>query len=186
MVRSFVRIVSGAAAALVLGLCAVAASFIPRATAESYGDWQVTTKVDSVTGAKILSVRLEARKTAHDGLFLPPDALLQLGCLKNHPLIHVSFAFQIGSKGDFEISYRFDEQPAQPVDARILRGLRIMVIEDNKEVAKFIEGLAAANALYLVVSSLDKGRTSAEFRVAGAQTPIEWIAANCGPKTKKM
>ena len=47
------RIVSGAAVALVLGLCAVAASFIPRATAESYGNWQVTTKVDSVTGAKI-------------------------------------------------------------------------------------------------------------------------------------
>jgi hypothetical protein len=133
-----------------------------------------------------LNVKLEARKTAHDGLFLPPHALLQLGCLKNHPLIHFTFAFQIGSKGDSEISYRFDEQPAQPVEARILRGLRIMVIEDKKEVARFFDGLAAANALYVVISSLDRGRTSAEFRVAGAQTPIEWIAANCGPKTKTM
>jgi len=60
------------------------------------------------------------------------------------------------------------------------------VIEDKNEVAKFIDGLATANALYLVISSLDKGRTSAEFRVAGAQTPIEWVAANCGPATKKM
>jgi hypothetical protein len=180
MVEGFARGISGAAVAVLFGVCALTAA------AESSGDWQISTRVDSVTGAKILNVKLEARKTAHDGLFLPPHALLQLGCLKNHPLIHFTFAFQIGSKGDSEISYRFDEQPAQPVEARILRGLRIMVIEDKKEVATFFDGLAAANALYVVVSSLDKGRTSAEFRVAGAQTAIEWIAANCGPTTQKM
>jgi len=98
MVGAFARGLSAAAVAFLCGLCALTA-----AAAESSGDWQITTKVDSVTGAKILNVRLEARKTAHDGLFLPPDALLQLGCLKNHPLIHVTFAFQIGSKGDSEI-----------------------------------------------------------------------------------
>jgi hypothetical protein len=61
-----------------------------------------------------------------------------------------------------------------------------MVIEDKDEVAKFIDGLATANALCFVMSSLDKGRTSAGFRVAGAQTLIEWITTNCGPKAKKM
>jgi hypothetical protein len=186
LVRPLVWISSALACALVLVLGSGLVAFIATATAESSGDWQITTKVDSVTGAKILNVRLEARKTAHDGLFLPPDALLQLGCLKNHPLIHVTFAFQIGSKGDSEISYRFDNQPAQPIEARILRGLRIMVIEDKNEVAKFIDGLATANALYHVISSLDKGRTSAEFRVAGAQAPIEWVTANCGPNARKM
>jgi len=186
VVRPFAWSSSAVVCAVVLGLGSGLVAFIATAAAESSGDWRITTRVDSVTGAKILNVRLEARKTAHDGLFLAPDALLQLGCLKNHPLIHVAFAFQIGSKADSEISYRFDNQPAQPVEARILRGLRIMVIEDKNEVAKFIDGLATANALYLVISSLDKGRTSAEFRVAGAQTPIEWITANCGPKAKKM
>ena len=80
----------------------------------------ITKEIDSVTGAKILHMKIEARKTAHDGLFLPPDALLQLGCLKNQPPIHVMFAFQIGSKADSEIFYRFDDKPAQPIETRIL------------------------------------------------------------------
>ena len=77
--------------------------------AESSGDWQITAKVDEAAKTKVFNVKLEARKTAHDGLFLPPDALLQLVCLKGQPLIHVMFAFQIGSKADSEILYRFDE-----------------------------------------------------------------------------
>ena len=76
-------------------------------------------------GSKDQGLKCEgARKTAHDGLFLPPDALLQLICLKNKPLIHVMFAFQIGSKADSEIRYRFDEKPMQPVEARLCVGSR--------------------------------------------------------------
>ena len=94
------------------------------------------------------------------------------------------FAFQIGSKADSEIFYRFDETPVQPVEARILRGLKIFVIEDKTEVKQFLGGLATANALYIEISSLDKGRTSAEFRVAGAQTPIDLLSVNCPAKKK--
>jgi hypothetical protein len=101
------------------------------------------------------------------------------------PLIHVMFAFQIGSKADSEIRYRFDEKPMQPVEARILRGLRIFVIENKTEVKQFLDGLATANALYIQIRSLDKGGTSAEFRVAGAQRGIDLLAAYCGPTTKK-
>ena len=50
-------------------------------------------KVDDVAKTKVLNVKVEARKTTHDGLFLPPDALLQLVCLKDKPQIHVMFAF---------------------------------------------------------------------------------------------
>jgi hypothetical protein len=167
-----------------LGMPAAAGVLIASAAAESSGDWRITKEIDSVTGAKILSLKIEARKTAHDGLFLPPDAVLQLGCLKNHPLIHISFAFQIGSKADSEILYRFDDKPAQPVEARILRGLRIFVIEDKAEVEQFFDGLGTANALYIMIDSLDKGKTSVEFRVAGAQTPIELLSANCPAKKK--
>jgi hypothetical protein len=95
------------------------------------------------------------------------------------------FAFQIGSKGDSEILYHFDDKPMQPVEARILRGLKIFVIEEKAEVKQFLEGLAKANALYMAISSLDKGSTSAEFRVAGAQRGIDLLSTNCGSNTKK-
>ena len=154
--------------------------------AESSGDWQITAKVDEVAKTKVFNVKLEARTTAHDGLFLPPDALLQLVCLKGQPLIHVMFAFQIGSKADSEILYRFDEKPMQPVEARILRGLKIFVIEKKTEVEQFLGGLATANALYIQISSLDKGGTSAEFRVAGAQRGIDVLTVCCKPSSEKM
>ena len=51
---------------------------VVTAGAESSGDWQITVKVDEAAKTKVFNVKLEARKTAHDGLFLPPDALLQL------------------------------------------------------------------------------------------------------------
>jgi hypothetical protein len=171
--------------AFLLGICAGRDALIATAAAESSGDWQITAKVDDAAKTKIFNVKVEAKKTTHEGLFLPPDAILQLVCLKNQPLIHVMFAFQIGSKADSEILYHFDDKPMQPVEARILRGLKIFVIEDKAEVKQFLDGLATANALYIAISSLDKGGTSAEFRVAGAQRGIDLLSANCGSKTKK-
>ena len=186
MRRAFARVLSAVLVALLLCICAGRSPFVVTAVAESSGDWQITVKVDDAAKTKVFNVKLEARKTAHDGLFLPPDALLQLVCLKGQPLIHVMFAFQIGSKADSEILYRFDEKPMQPVEARILRGLKIFVIEKRTEVKQFLDGLATANALYIAISSLDKGRTSAEFRVAGAQRGIDVLTAYCGAKTKKI
>jgi hypothetical protein len=170
---------------MLLGACAGSNLLVETASAESSGDWQITAKVDDVSKTKALNIKLEARKTAHDGLFLPPEALLQLVCLKSQPLIHVMFAFQIGSKGDSEILDHFDDKPMQPVEARILRGLKIFVIEEKAEVKQFLDGLAKANALYMAISSLDKGSTSAEFRVAGAQRGIDLLSTNCGSNTKK-
>ena len=152
--------------------------------AESSGDWQITAKVDEAAKTKVFNVKLEARKTAHDGLFLPPDALLQLVCLKGQPLIHVMFAFQIGSKADSEILYRFDEKPMQPVEARILPRAQDLRDREETEVKQFLDGLA--NALYIQISSLDKGGTSAEFRVAGAQRGIDVLTVCCKPSSEKM
>ena len=65
---------------------------------------------------KVLNVKVEARKTAHDGLFLPPDAPLQLVCLKTKPLIPCDVAFQIGSKALIsEIRYRLTKSRCGPV-----------------------------------------------------------------------
>jgi hypothetical protein len=46
MVEAFARGLSGAAVGFLFGVCAVTAA------AESSGDWQITTKVDSITSAK--------------------------------------------------------------------------------------------------------------------------------------
>jgi hypothetical protein len=179
------RFLSAVVLGALIGMCAGRDALIATAAAESSGDWQITAKVDDAAKTKVFNVKVEARKTAHDGLFLPPDALLQLVCLKGQPLIHVMFAFQIGSKADSEILYRFDEKPMQPVEVRILRGLKIFVIENKTEVKQFLDGLATANALYIAISSLDKGSTSAEFHVAGAQRGIDLLATYCKPESKK-
>jgi hypothetical protein len=71
------RFLSAVVLSALLGVCAGRDALIAAAAAESSGDWRITKEIDSVTGAKILNMKIEARKTAHDGLFLPPDALLQ-------------------------------------------------------------------------------------------------------------
>ncbi len=164
---------------------AVRGPVVPAAAAAFSGDWQITAKTDSVTGRKVANILLQSSKTAHDGLYFAPKAVMQLGCLKGQPLIHLMFGFQIGSKADSEISYRFDDKPPREVDARILPGLKIAVIEDHAEVAQFFAELATANALYIVVSSLAKGRTSAEFHVSDAEPALDLISAVCPPKSKR-
>lgn len=47
--------------------------------------------------------------------------------------------------------------------------------------AQFLRELPTANALYLVVNSLAKGRTSAEFRVSAAQAAVDVISTECTP-----
>jgi hypothetical protein len=61
----------------------------------------------------------------------------------------------------------------------------LLLILPAASVKQFLDGLATANALYIQIRSLDKGGTSAEFRVAGAQRGIDLLAAYCGPTTKK-
>ena len=59
----------------------------------------------------------------------------------------------------------------QPVEAHILRGLKIFVIEKKTEVKQFLGGLAMANSLYIQISSLDKGARALSFA---------WRARNAG------
>ena len=136
---------------------------VATVAAESSGDWQITAKVDEAAKTKVLNVKVEARKTAHDGLFLPPDALLQLICLKNKPLIHVMFAFQIGSRLIPKFAIALTKSRCSRSRPRILRGLKIFVIEKKTEVKQFLDGLATANALYIQISSLDKAVRALSF-----------------------
>jgi hypothetical protein len=97
----------------------------------------------------------------------------------------VIFGFRIGTNADSEFSYRFDDHADHGVEARTLRDSSVAVIEDKAEVAQFMKELAPANVLYVVISSMAKGRTSAEFRVTGPQAAIDTLSAGCPSKTKK-
>jgi len=145
----------------------------------SAGDWRIVRGVDTVTGGTLTNVRLQASRTANSRYASTPNALLQFACVKGQLVIHLQFAFQVGSKADSEISYRFDERPGHTIKGHILRGLKIVVIDDKREAVPFIDELQTANVLYVVISSLAKGRTSVEFRVTGASAAIEPARAKC-------
>ena len=166
-------------AALLLAAWATSGDWVEAAEAASAGDWQISQKVDSVTGARIANIFVRSSKVAHSGLLFAPDSYLQLGCLKGQSVLQLVFAFQVGSKNDSDVSYGFDRTPNHRVTARFMRGLKIMVIENKRDVAKFLDGLATAKLLYLTISSMAKGRASAEFRVAGAPAVIEVLRAGC-------
>jgi hypothetical protein len=151
----------------------------PGAEVMSSGAWQISKSTDSVTGETTVNIKLIANQSSHDGRTFPGGTGLQLVCFKGQPVVHFIFIFQIGSKSDSEISYRFDDKPTHVIKPHILRGLEIMVIENNTEVAQFMKELATANTLYLTISSLAKGPSAASFSVAGAGPVIELVRRNC-------
>ena len=57
------RFLSAVVLSALLGVCAGRDALIAAAAAESSGDWRITKEIDSVTGAKILHMKIEARKT---------------------------------------------------------------------------------------------------------------------------
>ncbi|HET7447575.1 MAG TPA: hypothetical protein VFJ49_06650 [Methyloceanibacter sp.] len=162
-----------------LSACAGISPLGPGAEVTSSGAWQISKSTDSVTGEATGNIKLTANQTSHDGRTFPGGTGLQLVCFKGQPVVHFIFIFQIGSKSDSEISYRFDDKPAHTIKPHILRGLEMMVIEDRSEVAQFMNGLATANTLYLTINSLAKGGSTASFNVAGASPAIELVHKAC-------
>lgn len=162
--------------------CAAPGTRLATAQAASTGDWQITQETDSVTGGKLVSIVIYSAKLSHAGTYFA-RSVMQFACLKSQPQVQFVFGFQIGSKADSEFAYRFDEQPVHALDMHILRGQKVAVIEDKKEVAKFLKDIVSANVLDVVINSVVRGPTSAEFRVTGAQAAVDMIAAGCHPAT---
>ena len=107
-------------------------------------------------------------------------AQLQLTCFERNPVVRFSFEFKIGSDKNSALGYRFDDKPGRDnVESRILLGYTVIVIEDKAAVAQFIDELANSNTLYLRIRSLNAGRTTAEFRVAGAAAAVQAALAEC-------
>src|SRR3954453_19009827 len=167
-------------AVLLLGGGAARDPYVVGATTVSSGEWKIERQVDRVTGNNITSALLWTRNSSHSGVDYAQPAQMQLMCLEGKPVVRFSFDFKIGSDKNSMLGYRFDDKPGHDnVESRVLIGYTVIVIEDKTAVAQFVDELVNSNSLYLRIRSLNAGRTTAEFRVAGAAAAVQAGFAEC-------
>jgi hypothetical protein len=166
---------------LATGLGACADPYVSTtANTVSSGEWKIERQADRVTGNAIASALVRTRNSSHSGEDYAKPAQLQLTCFERNPVVRFSFEFKIGSDKNSAFGYRFDDKPGHDnVESRILIGYTVIVIEDKAAVAQFIDELVNSNTLYLRIRSLNNGRTTAEFRVAGAAAAMQAALAEC-------
>ena len=182
------RLLALVVVALWLGACTARDPYVSTSNTTSSGDWKIEKQADRITGNAIASALLWTRNSSHSGVDYGQPALLQLTCFERNPTIRFSFEFKIGSDKNSELGYRFDDKPGRDnVESRILLGYTVIVIDDKAAVAQFIDELVSSNVLYLRIRSLNSGRTTAEFRVAGAPAAVQAALAECpvaGPQKR--
>ncbi len=157
---------------------------VPTAALKPAGNWRVERQTDRITGAPISSAFLPTR-SSHTRERYPRSAHVQLACFKGEPLVRFAFDVRIGSTRNSEFGYRFDDKPGRTGEVRFLQDYKTVVIEDNTEVARFLNELAKSEKLYILIRSLNAGRTAAEFRLEGAGDAIEQALAGCMPKRSR-
>jgi hypothetical protein len=170
------------AVALSLAACAARDPLVdgrPRVIAGT--NWQIERAVDRITNAPVSSALMQTRTVANSSIAFPPPAAMQLTCFKGGPIVRFTFPFKVGSTRNAQLGYAFDKSPGREPDARFVEGAKNVVIEDTAEVARFTTELAGATTLYVRIRSLNAGRTSAEFAVAGAPPAIAAAYADCPP-----
>ena len=138
------------------------------------------TSADRITGNAITSALLWTRNSSHSGEDYAKPAQMQLMCFESKPVVRFLFDFKIGSDRNSSLGYRFDDKPGRDnVESRVLLGYQVIVIEDKTAVAQFVDELVNSNVLYLRMRTLNAGRTTAEFRVAGAAAAVQAGFAEC-------
>ena len=152
---------------------------VSSAQATPAGNWRIERQVDRISGAPLASAFLMTRTSSNSAEPFPKPAMLQLLCFKDQPTIRLTFEFKVGSNRNSSLGYRFDEKPGREIDARFLQDFKTVVIEDKAEVARFTADLATSSVLYVRIRSLNAGRSSAEFQLAGAPAAIEAGFAGC-------
>jgi hypothetical protein len=168
----------GAVACLALGACA-RDPVVTGVNAISAGNWRIEQSKDRITDAPISSAVLTTRAVSHTAITFAPPALMQLSCFKGQPVVVFAFQFKIGSTRNAELGYRFDDRPGHQPRARFVDDYIKVIIEDPAEVAPFISEMAASKTLYVLIRSLNAGRTSAEFKLEGASEAIKAALATC-------
>jgi hypothetical protein len=175
------RWVAFVGAALLLGGCTARDPYVSNtANTVSSGEWRIERQTDRITGSAIASALLWTRNSSHSGEDYAKPAQMQLTCFEQKPVVRLVFEFKIGSDKNSALGYRFDDKPGRDnVESRILLGYNVIVIEDKTAVAQLVDELINSNVLYLRIRSLNAGRTTAEFRVAGAAAAVQAALAEC-------
>jgi hypothetical protein len=175
------RVLALAGVALLLSGCGVARDpYVQGANTVSSGEWKIERTADRVTGTAITSASLFTKNSSHTGVDYAKLAQMQLMCFERTPVVRFSFEFKIGSDKNSMLGYRFDDKPGHDnVESRVLDGYTVIVIEDKTAVAQFVDELVNSNLLYLRLRSLNAGRTTAEFHVAGAGAAVQAGFAEC-------
>jgi hypothetical protein len=177
-----IRRLAGLAGAIAVGALLAACVRDPLVTATNTaaaGNWRIERETDRITGAPISSARLDTRTVSNAAIVFAPPAELQLTCFKDQPVAVFAFAFKIGSTRNAELSYRFDDKPGHMAQVRFTEDFQRAVIEDRSEVARFAGEMATSNVLYVLIRSINRGRTSAEFRPDDAPAAIAAAFAGC-------
>jgi len=169
-----------AGAALLLAACSHD-PFVNVSNTISSGEWKIERQIDRVTGAPISSAILVTNHVSNGLIIVPPPASMSLGCFKERPIVLIKFAFKIGSTRNADMGYRFDNKPGHEPRVRIVEDYKSVVIEDQGEVARFVNEMATSDGLYMHIRALNAARTSAEFKLAGAPAAIAAAYALCPP-----
>lgn len=168
-----------AGAALLLAGCTHDA-LVEATTPVHFGEWRIDPKIDRVTGAPISSSFVMTNRVINSAIPFPPPARLQLACFKERAAVVIGFPFKIGSTRNAEVALRFDEKPGRVPRARIVNDFKTVIIDDPVEVKQLTGEMATSEVPYVRIRSLTAtGRTSAEFKVAGASPAIAAAYAVC-------
>lgn len=155
------------------------------AKAPDAGDWKIERGYDRILGKPAATAELLARsRNEREQQLRYPQVQLQLGslqltCFDNVPVVRLEFNHRIGSNRTSTLSYRFDEKPGHDAEARFLQTYKTAVIEDPKEVARFVDQLRTSNKLYVRVTSHIAGTSTVEFPLKGAPVAIDAAYQNC-------
>jgi hypothetical protein len=174
-----VRIVACVAAAAMLGGC-LTSDPPSYSTYAKAGSWRIDRQVDRITAAPVAGASVNTQSSSNTSEIGSRPALLQLTCFENKPIAKLGFSFKIGADRNTTLGYRFDDKPGRDnVESRVLFGNQVIVIEDRAAVSQFVADLAGSSALYVRVRSLNGPRTSADFKVDGADAAIQAAYADC-------
>ena len=167
------RAVVVAILACALSACSGRDPWVSNASAVPSGNWRIERQIDRVTGAPLPSASIRTL-SSNSGQQFPQPAMLQLTCFKDQPIVRFGFDFKVGSNRNSVLGYRFDENPGRELEnVRFLQDYKSVVIEEKADVAQFVSELATSKVLHVRIRSLNAGRTTAEFRLDGAQAAIE-------------
>jgi hypothetical protein len=173
-----VRAVAVAAMAAALAGC-LRDPYVGGGLARVSGNWQIERAQDRVAGRPVSSAYVYTRRSSHTHVSYPLSASLQLTCFRQQPIVKFEFETKVGSNRNSSFGYRFDDRPGREAAARFLSDLRTVVIEDRAEVARFADGLASSDSVYIRIDSLNAGRTATEFQLNGAAEAIRAGFADC-------